>query len=104
MRLPSCVGLSNGRHWHPDPGRISQYITCEGERTVAIDDCAEGMYYEQIVQDCLPLKYYSKILFLFQLIDWCLKTTLVIFQLYHGMNKFYYYLRLVLINSGLSQN
>jgi hypothetical protein len=30
----------------------------------------EGMYYEQIVQDCLPLKYYSKILFLFQLIDW----------------------------------
>ena len=69
MRLPSCIGLSNGRHWHPDPGRISQYITCEGERTVAIDDCAEGMYYEQIVQDCLPLKYYSKILFLFHLID-----------------------------------
>ncbi|XP_071175832.1 uncharacterized protein [Mytilus edulis] len=62
LRLPSCIGLSDGRHWHPDPGRITQYITCEGERTVAIDDCSEGMYFEQIVKDCLPLKYYSLLL------------------------------------------
>jgi len=26
----------------------------------------------------------------YQLIDWCLTPTLAIFQLYRGMNKFYY--------------
>ncbi|KAL4228860.1 hypothetical protein ACF0H5_011900 [Mactra antiquata] len=47
-RLPSCVGLADGKQ--PYPGRVWQadYIVCYKNRTVSVEKCSRGYFHPQL--------------------------------------------------------
>jgi hypothetical protein len=52
MRLPSCLGLSDGDNSYPGHKHWKQYINCYKERTQEVRDCTMG-YFDEKLRRCL---------------------------------------------------
>nr|XP_022322146.1 uncharacterized protein LOC111123822 isoform X3 [Crassostrea virginica] len=58
-KLPSCIGLSDGRHEFPNRRWRPDYIVCYQNRTVEIATCPGGYYhpYQRVCVKWIPLNY-----------------------------------------------
>lgn len=59
-RLPSCIGLSDGKHEFPSRRWWADYIVCYHNRTVEINKCANG-YFNPYLRICVRWISLSKI-------------------------------------------
>ncbi|XP_052252891.1 uncharacterized protein LOC127859481 isoform X4 [Dreissena polymorpha] len=53
LRLPSCIGLSDGAQPFPTRLWLADYIQCYRNRTVAITKCRQGTIFDPIQQACV---------------------------------------------------
>jgi hypothetical protein len=81
-RLPSCIGLSDGRHEFPGRRWWSAYIVCYHNRTVELSRCAQGYFdpYRRVCVQWIPMSechhLYRALLFI--ILSFCILLTEIV--------------------------
>ena len=58
----SCVGLPDGANPIPGQNILTQYILCQGDRTLDVKGCPNGKTYDPIKRICTETTAQGKIL------------------------------------------